>query len=701
MGNNLEVLAVLVSLTAALTLVSMVAWISYATSDRLMPRARWEARLVASLVVGAWTANIVFHGLLATGSFRTLPAIGLLGAIAIGVWLGGCSVAEVGAAARRDLRSIGRYLRALRACRGSRVFVVPLTVVLFLGWWSVLIIPMGWDTLTYHAVKAGLWVQDGQSISLAAPGGWAKYRYFFGGGEMLVAWAMLPFHSDLVTGLVDWVSWLGLGLAFWCVSSEIGIPPRLRLPGVAYLMTVPAVYRLVGSGYVEPGLYFFLFAGLFFAVRHRRSGSRADLALGAAALGMACTVKVTAVAYVGMLSLAFIGVELWWPRLRGARAATLVLVGTMFGLAWFPWLSLNYREMGFVFGTTPVEIFGVHLGQLTPEMAWYLDLPDATPYVLRTEANALLETIGSLRSGSSVLGPWSVTLILGGIVGAVRLRRRHLPFALFGGAYVIAAVYAVYQPAFSVVRILFAHTVGRFLMPVVPISVLFLSAALGRRAWVRVALPAYLWYGSALHVTAMFDGMGASVLPWVAAMTMGSLFAIWSLMVMTHERRRWATLAIATVILLVGLPLLDSWKHTQRSKLFAENYSIHDISREWLPTVPYTDTAEPLRIAFSSGPWQEQDQQFLYPFLGARLQHTLMYIPTSRDGRILPHDGTDARPGERSFEHWVARLSEHAITHVMSFGPPTVELGWMEDAPSQFRRLEGDGQNWGFYEFGS
>jgi len=392
------------------------------------------------------------------------------------------------------------------------------------------------------------------------------------------------------------------------------------------------------------------------------------------------------------VAVATAGIGLTWSLMRGPMILRLALTGLTLGT-----ISIAWTPRPHVFTLLLVGV----CAKLMPEMAWYLDRPELTPYVPRIEAEALLEAIGSLRSAAPVLGPLSVPLILGGIAGAVRLRRRHLPFALFGGAYIVAAVYTVYQPDFSVVRILFADWVGRFLLPVVPVSVLLLAATLGRHAWARVALPAYLWYGSALHVTALFDGMGASVLTWVAAMTMGSLIAIWSLMAITHEHRRWATLTIATVLLLVGLPLLDGWKHTQRSKLFAENYAIHDISREWLPTVPHTDTAESLRIAFSSGPWQALDQQFLYPFLGARLQHTLMYVPTSKDGRILPHYGTDARSVERSFEHWMARLSEHAITHVMSFGPPTVELGWMEDAPSQFRRLEGDGQNWGFYEFGS
>ena len=690
------VLGVLSSTLAALVLVSTTGWISYGAAHYLVPRARWDTRLIALLVLGAWTANIVFHGLLTAESFRILPAIGLLGTCAIGVWMCRYSMADLRQDVRRDHQSISRYATTLR--KGSGLSTLPLAVLIFLGWWSVLIIPMGWDTLTYHAVKAGLWVQEGQSISLAAPGGWAYYKNFFGGSEMLVAWAMLPFHSDLVAGLVDWVFWLGLGLAFWGLGREIGIAPRLRLPCVAYLMTMPAVYRLVGSGYVESSLYFFLFAGLLFVAHHHRRGRRASLLLAAAALGMACAVKVTALAYVGMVSLAVIGLELWSPRLRGARTATLLLSATIFGLAWLPWVALNYWETGFVLGTTPVEVLGFHLGQLTPEMAWYLDRPEVTPYDPWTEARAFGQTVGRLRSGSPVLGPLSVPLILGGIVGAMRLSRRNLPFTLVGIGCVLAALLTVYQPDFSVVRILMPHAVGRFLMPIVAISVLFLSAAVGREAWAQVALPAYLWFGSVLHLTSMLDGMGGDVLPWVAAATIGSLVVLWGLTQIAHEQRRRATLAIIGVLLVVGLPILDAWKHTQRTRLFAQNYAIRDISREWLPTVQHTDTIEPLRIAFSSGRWQYHDQQFLYPFLGARLQHTLLYIPASTNGEILPHDGPNPRSGDKSFEPWAARLTERGVTHVMSFGPATVELVWMEAAPAQFHRLEGDGRNWGFYK---
>ena len=66
-----------------------------------------------------------------------------------------------------------------------------------------------------------------------------------------------------------------------------------------------------------------------------------------------------------------------------------------------------------------------------------------------------------------------------------------------------------------------------------------------------------------------------------------------------------------------GVPLLNSWKQGHRVELLAENYALHDIERMWLPAVAQAEAVEPLRIAFTNGPWQSQDQQFLYPFLGA------------------------------------------------------------------------------------
>ena len=101
------------------------------------------------------------------------------------------------------------------------------------------------------------------------------------------------------------------------------------------------------------------------------------------------------------------------------------------------------------------------------------------------------------------------------------------------------------------------------------------------------------------------------------------------------------------------MPLLSSWKQGHHVELLAENYALHDIERMWLPAVAQAEAVEPLRIAFTNGPWQSQDQQFLYPFLGGRLQNRLLFVPASLDGAITPHDGLDPRSeASRSSAGW-------------------------------------------------
>src|SRR5205823_4086844 len=105
--------------------------------------------------------------------------------------------------------------------------------------------------LSYHGVKAGMWVQYAGALHMAAPGPWAHYAMLWGGGEVFTAWAMLPFHSDLLAMAVDSVEWLALGLALVALARELSIrePYSSAVAGAA--LAVPSVRVLVGSGYVE------------------------------------------------------------------------------------------------------------------------------------------------------------------------------------------------------------------------------------------------------------------------------------------------------------------------------------------------------------------------------------------------------------------------------------------------------------------
>ena len=155
---------------------------------------------------------------------------------------------------------------------------------------------LGWDTLTYHGVKAGMWVQTGGWTTLIAPGGWESCLTFFGGGEAFTAWAMLFLHCDLFAGIPDVFFWGLLGLMTTCLANEFGLPVRTAaLVGLAFLCAVD-LSRMVGSGYVDIRGNAFLLGGVLFLVRFARSKESADFYMAAAAFGLASSVKVNMLA---------------------------------------------------------------------------------------------------------------------------------------------------------------------------------------------------------------------------------------------------------------------------------------------------------------------------------------------------------------------------------------------------------------------
>jgi hypothetical protein len=75
-------------------------------------------------------------------------------------------------------------------------------------------------------------------------------------------------------------------------------------------------------------------------------------------------------------------------------------------------------------------------------------------------------------------------------------------------------------------------------------------------------------------------------------------------------------------------------------------------------------------------------------------------VPISGDNR-LRHFGSDGLneqlAASANFDAWRMRLAEQGITHVMSFAPASIELGWMEHSPDNFLRLVGDDGVWGLF----
>jgi hypothetical protein len=670
---------------------------AYATAARLLPRASTLLHWVGVGAAAAWIASAMFHLLSIFGGFR-LPVVLASTFLAAGLatWIVGRQ--SIRSRMKRDLRWL-RWLRR-RVSRGTyravTLSVTLLATVVILH--SLLLPPLGWDSLTYHAVKAGTWVQRGGIADLVAPGTWALYRYFWGGAEVLTAWSMLPFHGDTLAMATQGACWLALGLALATLARELGAREPYASSVAALALATPTVRMQVGTGYVEVVELALLVSGMALAVTFLRRPRGGQLILAAAALGLAAGVKFTC-APTG--SLILVAVSLY-ALARGAPLRWLAGAFAIFAISIAPWLWNAYRVSGAPLSPVPLSIFGLSLGRANPEIEAYL----ARPIPASNAAAEVDRLINALWSGYENPGAVTVVAMVLGIAACPRvLRRRPLP-ALVVLLAIAAGWLQYYSSGLSVVRHYWPASSVRFLM--VP---LVLGAALSATPF-RPYDRRGRYYSWLLWIGTLFDlglylahdvsgpcAVGIAGLLALLAMLSAALVGLFR-----YSRSKAVRVAgwiAATTLFLV---VVDGAHDRLRGELARIGFVRGPVEPYWLDASVLVDQpSRPRRIAVTSGPWVMGDNWFVYPFLGRRLQNEVLYVPVARDGAIR-HFGSPAVNAEylleADFSSWLKRLRRERVTHVMSFSPPSVELGWMESHPELFARLSGGAGDWGLFAFG-
>jgi hypothetical protein len=556
---------------------------------------------------------------------------------------------------------------------------------------------LGWDTLTYHGVKAAMWVQHAGKQSMHGPGTWAYYATMWAGGEVFTSWAMLLFHGDLLAMEVDVAEWLALGLALMALARGIGVREPCASTAVVFALAVPTLRISVGSGYVEAALLMAAFSGLALAVRFFDRGTLGAFYLSIAAIAVAAGIKVPFVP----VSLCILAIELArMATLRPRRATAALHIGA--GVVLFlsilaPWPLHAWRQTGLPLSPLPVELLGMKLGEPPPEVEWYMDRASLKG---ASELRDLRRSLFQER-----MGPGATTMIAVGVsllAWPLLWWRRRWPAALLCST--IAATWAAYfTPNLSLVRHEFASSGVRFLLPALLSSVVLSVTLCGRfprlgRLY-RLFLLGGAFFELLLYLPYGMSASGARALCWVFVGACGLAAVVripWRLSLPVGARR--IALATLVAIALLGLSIL---RDRTRTELFRGEFTIHPIHPYWLDAATIVDQPERARrIAVTSGPMQDLDNWIVYPFLGRVLQNEVVYVPIARDGMIHHFGGGQrnedlARSGD--FTSWSRRIRSREITEVMSFRPASVELEWMESHPEQFRRLAGESGDWGLF----
>ncbi len=580
--------------------------------------------------------------------------------------------------------------------------------------------PLGWDALTYHLVKAGLWVQAGGDASFRAPDAWGYYRYFAPYGDILWAWVMLPVRGDALLALAGLAVWLACAAGAYAGARALGAERAAAALAALAIAFTPAVFNAMTIAYVDNTVLALFLLGSPFAIRFvaapaapaapaathvphaRRSPRPADALLASAAFGLAAGTKANALPLLALWG-AVVVVRAARPdvapRARLAALAGAALVGA---IALPPYVEA-WIHTGSPLYPLPVLIGGKHLLAGNPQLA---DLesgalfPDERFSVREVLGALLLSKVASGRQHIG-FGPGFLVLLVLGFLWARRLRG-NAPTAgpallVLGAAASFLAPFA--SPASQALWSVWTYSSPRLATPTLAGLALLGSTLGGPRA--SVAMTAAVGLDLALCAPlgwAALDlrGLGRLLIATAPPIVAAALIGRWLWNRLWPARRRAAVCLGVTVLLgAVAVAAVDRVRIAMRYDYYAAAAEgrIHDFTAlpvtyvdAW-PIWARLDGEESRRIAVTAG-WDGMGHNwFVYPLLGQRLQNAVRYVPITKDGSLVETRDVDRLSTLASPVAWTALLIERRIEAIVTLAPPTVEAEWMSRYPDLFEPI--------------
>jgi hypothetical protein len=644
-------------------------------------------------VTFCWLLSTVFSLLIPFGLFKPLPAL-FCALICFGVSRKilhqGISAAAAGAPSftAENVFCCWKETRPV-----VRLIVAFLLFFLILHLLRGLALPLlGWDTLTYHGLKAGSWVQTGGWLLLDAPGAWESYRTFMGGGEVFTAWAMLFTSSDTLAGIPDIFFWLFLALVLFSLGIQSGVQRTTSLAVAAAFACTVEFNRLVGTGYVDTTGTAFLLSAIFFAIEYLRRLHSRDACLGFAAFGLAASIKVNSMA-TSLLTMAVFLLLVW--RRNGFALKNWLLWFCLFSAPILQWLIFNFYISGFPLGCTPVRLGNLILGALPPNLEWYFDRPDLLPYHFWEELQAFI--MSTCRFG------FTLVILLISMIGFFWEIFRRPAESVLKCSLISVVLLLHFSPSFSAIRLGWPWLNGRFLAPAI-LLLTFFSLHNFEKFRNGAKFIEFIAAVSLVHSAYGFYSLfyvDAHVIELITA-ALAAIFTIFLLLGLKFPGFLRAVCRWQAVLLVFAFLVVPAVSFEFKSWFRADAYrycgTLHSFKKDWVPALARVLLEpQPLHIAFAYGPEKIGHQVYIAPFLGHRLQNRVTYITPEKDGRIVYFHPEHLKHSRPDYQTWVARLEAAAVTHFVAFLPPSLELLWAEEHPDYFERLEGNGKTWGLY----
>jgi 4-amino-4-deoxy-L-arabinose transferase-like glycosyltransferase len=614
-------------------------------------------------------------------------------------------------------REIASDIRQL--CGESIVFLrmIPWWIFLPLGFLFIaairvlLLPPTGWDTFTYHGVKAAFFYQGGALSLPELPGAWMLFRHFSPGNEILQAWMLLPLGDDLFFNLLDILQLGTLLLFLVAIALRVGLQPLWVILLILYLSSVPSIWRAMGAGYVEYALYACLLSGIFWlyllCFDEESDAKGSYLLLAWVSFGAAFAVKMTAAITIlfGILCTLSWLVRSSFPRFVRMRllfwAAMLALLINL------PWLIQNTKETGAPLSPYPLRVMGITLGKGHQLITW---LNEGIASVTElSEMRSFLFLFGLNERGKLLfselcphLSPLSLLFLFIFFLFFLPLLFSLRGVFVFFLGFLIPPILFYMTPSMAFTRLWAACSNGRFLWLSLFLICLLCFFILQRFAKRTQAYSLLFVLMACVNWLSSFSyGWRREEVFFVGIALLISL-ALFFLLKVCFFNRSFSPPFRVILFSLVWVSLfglLRLHKDQTRFDAWRKSRIYHgiDLGSLWWRVGRYLERQPSKKIAMTTGPNWSADRQMLYPILGATLQHRLLFVSPWESGEVtLVGKDYPVRRRAMSFSHWIQNVMKARPDYILSYPGESQELVWMRQHPQIFQEIVG-ASTWGFF----
>jgi hypothetical protein len=701
-------LAGLAGLGGGLLLLFSCLWCSYLVALRLAGEdAPASARLSATAIVAAWLLALLFYLLCLASAFRlgvvlvVWPLLAVLAHLAIArrrpaLRLLGADLSRAAGVladfARSPLRFLGLACALLALARLARGLVAP---------------PLAWDTLVYHLLKAGRWVQAGTLTPERAPDTWAGYEHYPPVGDLLWSWFMLPVRGDALVAPAGFFVLGACLLGVYASARALGARERPATLAALAVAFTPAVLNFVTSAYVNNTVLALVTLGTVFVARSIAAPSAGNAALALGALGLAAGTQLSAVPLLGLTGL-FVWAALLLPGSRLPLGKRLAGIAASLGAAALalPSYLRALVETGSPLYPFPLVAFGRTLLPGEPETTLLFAQSRPLPHLefLRVLFyKRFFDGWEHLNFG--VMAPPLIAFGLGAAAWLLCRRRAREDRAARAAVLFLLGTFALlvlglFSPSMAGQRSLWAPVAGRFVTPALAAVVVLgvaVNSPIGSLLCVA-AVAVDLAYGlplgwSAEDLKAMTD--------LAVPLFIGLALATEAAAALFRRGRPVAGVVAAALLLVlpVGTRLFDVrarhrypiYAAAARSRVdrdrFSRSYDVHGIYRSYAAVHPIwklLDDGPPHRIAASAGFDKTGHPWYRYPLLGSRLQNEVFYVPVTRDGSIVNARDHALLVRKGDPEAWLRRLVDLRIEFFVALHPSPLEESWARARKDRF-----------------